>query len=108
MSAQPMDLLATWATDEACPLDEANQRAEIYAAVAELIEREATMRKALEAIAAALDAPRDRLYRIQPDAAQSAYLYAMRQELGCGPCMDNIDGSVHVARAALARIGGAK
>lgn len=34
----PVDVLAAWANDAACPLDEANRRAVTYAAVAELVE----------------------------------------------------------------------
>jgi hypothetical protein len=34
----PVDVLAAWANDTTCSLAEANQRATVYAAVAELIE----------------------------------------------------------------------
>ena len=36
--SRPMDVLADWANDTACPLDEANRRAETYAALCDLVE----------------------------------------------------------------------
>jgi hypothetical protein len=60
--------------------------------------------EALQAIALALDGERDRLGRLQNHTTNNEPLRALRIKLECGMCVDNIDGSVHVARAVLARI----
>ncbi len=73
---------------------------------AQLIAAAPDLLAALKAIAAALDAPRDRLGGLETTMSHGDALLALRQRYGTGACRDNIDGSVLVARAAIAKAEG--
>lgn len=61
---------------------------------------------ALAAIAEALDAPRTRFGKLATTFAQGDRLRALRVQYDTPGCRDNIDGSVLVARAAIAKATG--
>jgi len=58
---------------------------------------------ALQAIAAGLDGTRNRFGKLEAFTTDCEPLRALRMHYATGPCQDNIEGAVHVARAVLAR-----